>query len=453
MLEQGTYKVKEKTAPQGYELGTDELTLEVTPTGGVIKKITNKPIKISVNVTKKWIGPKAGSVTVHLLADGTDTGKTLTLDEAGNWTGTFDNLRKCKADGTEIVYTVKEDDVTNYTGAVTGDAASGFTITNTNTEKTSISGTKTWDDSNNQDGKRPSSITVNLLKNGTKVDSKTVTPDASGNWTYTFDNLDKYDSTTGAENTYTISEEAVDGYTSTVTGTDIKNSYTPEVTTVKVSKTWVGPKAGPVTVHLLADGTDTGKTLTLDEAGNWTGSFDNLPKYKDGNAIAYTVKEDDVANYTGVVTGDVTSGFTITNTNTEKVDVPVTKTWVGDKGSSVTIHLLADGTDTGKILTLDEAGNWKGAFSGLDKYNADGTEIAYTVKEDEVAGYTSEVSGDATSGFTVTNTQIPPNTPPSTPKKKLPYTGDVSTLASIASFVAGSVALLGTGMALGRKRK
>ena len=453
LLEQGTYKVKEKTAPQGYELGTDELTLEVTPTGGAIKKISNKPIKISVNVTKKWIGPKAGPVTVHLLADGTDTGKTLTLDEAGNWTGTFDNLRKCKADGTEIVYTVKEDDVTNYTGAVTGDATSGFTITNTNTEKTSISGTKTWDDSNNQDGKRPSSITVNLLKNGTKVDSKIVAPDASGNWTYTFDNLDKYDSTTGAENTYTVSEEAVDGYTSTVTGTDIKNSYTPEVTTVKVTKTWVGPKTGPVTVYLLADGTDTGKTLTLDEAGNWTGSFDNLPKYKDGNTIAYTVKEDDITNYTGVVTGDATSGFTITNTNTEKVDVPVTKTWVGDKGSSVTIHLLADGTDTGKTLTLDEAGNWTGTFSGLDKYNTDGTEITYTVKEDEVAGYTSEVSGDATSGFTVTNTQIPPNTPPSTSKKKLPYTGDVSTFASIASFVAGSVALLGTGMALGRKRK
>ena len=179
-----------------------------------------------------------------------------------------------------------------------------------------------------------------------------------------------------------------------------------------------------------------------------------MDKYNaDGTEIAYTVKEDDVANYTSEITGDATSGFTITNTNTEKVDISVTKTWVGDKGSSVTIHLLADGTDTGKILTLDEAGNWKGAFSGLDKYNADGTEIAYTVKEDEVAGYTSEVSGDATSGFTVTNTQIPPNTPPSTPKKKLPYTGDVSTLASIASFVAGSVALLGTGMALGRKRK
>ena len=493
VLPQGNYKVKEKTAPKGYELGTDEYTLQVTPTGGAIQTITNKSIKTSVPVTKIWVGPKAGPITVHLLADGTDTGKTLTLNEAGNWKGSFDGLRKYKTDGTEIVYTVKEDDVANYTNAITGDIASGFTITNTNTEKVnvpvkkewvgpkagpvtvrlladgvdtgktitlsdsnswtdtfsgldkykadgtaivytvkeedianytvaitgdvtsgftitntntekvSVSGTKTWNDNNNQDGKRPASITVNLLKNGTKVDSKTVTPDASGAWTYSFSGLDKYNAD-GTEITYTVSEDSVDGYTSTVTGTNITNSYTPETTVVKVTKAWVGPKTNSVTVHLLADGTDTGKTLTLDEAGNWTGTFSNLPKYKDGTAITYTVKEDDVANYTNAITGDVTSGFTITNTNTEKVDVPVTKTWVGPKAGPVTVHLLADGTDTGKSITLDEAGNWTDTFSGLDKYKADGTAITYTVKEDEISGYTSEVTGDATTGFTITNT-------------------------------------------------
>ena len=493
VLPQGNYKVKEKTAPKGYELGTDEYTLQVTPTGGAIQTITNKSIKTSVPVTKIWVGPKAGPVTVHLLADGTDTGKTLTLNEAGNWKGSFDGLRKYKTDGTEIVYTVKEDDVANYTNAITGDIASGFTITNTNTEKVnvpvkkewvgpkagpvtvrlladgvdtgktitlsdsnswtdtfsgldkykadgtaivytvkeedianytvaitgditsgftitntntekvSVSGTKTWNDNNNQDGKRPASITVNLLKNGTKVDSKTVTPDASGAWTYSFSGLDKYDAT-GTEITYTVSEDPVDGYTSTVAGTSITNSYTPETTVVKVTKAWVGPKAGPVTVHLLADGTDTGKTLTLDETSNWTGTFSNLPKYKDGTAITYTVKEDDITNYTSATTGDATTGFTITNTNTEKVDVPVTKTWVGPKAGPVTVHLLADGTDTGKSITLDEAGNWTDTFSGLDKYKADGTAITYTVKEDEISGYTSEVTGDATTGFTITNT-------------------------------------------------
>ena len=493
VLPQGNYKVKEKTAPKGYELGTDEYTLQVTPTGGAIQTITNKPIKTSVSVTKIWVGPKAGPITVHLLADGTDTGKTLTLNEAGNWKGSFDGLRKYKtdgteivytvkeddvanytnaitgdiasgftitntntekvnvpvtkkwvgpkagpitvrlladgvdtgktitlsdsnswtdtfsgldkykADGTEIVYTVKEDDIANYTNAITGDATTGFTITNTNTEKVSVSGTKTWNDNNNQDGKRPVSITVNLLKNGTKVDSKTVTPDVSGAWTYSFSGLDKYNAD-GTEITYTVSEDPVDGYTSTVTGTNITNSYTPETTVVKVTKAWVGPKTNSVTVHLLADGTDTGKTITLDEAGNWTGTFSNLPKYKDGTAITYTVKEDDIANYTNAITGDATTGFTITNTNTEKVNVPVKKEWIGPKAGPVTVHLLADGADTGKTLTLDEAGSWKGSFDGLKKYNDDGTEIVYTVKEDDITNYTSTTTGDATTGFMITNT-------------------------------------------------
>ena len=493
VLPQGNYKVKEKTAPKGYELGTDEYTLQVTSTGGAIQTITNKPIKTSVSVTKIWVGPKAGPITVHLLADGTDTGKTLTLNEtgnwkgsfdglrkyktdgteivytvkeddvanytnsitgditvgftitntntekvdvpvkkewvgpkagpvtvhlladgvdtgktvtlneAGNWKGSFDGLRKYKADGTEIVYTVKEEDVANYTNAITGDATTGFTITNTNTEKVSVSGTKTWNDNNNQDGKRPVSITVNLLKNGTKVDSKTVTPDVSGAWTYSFSGLDKYNAD-GTEITYTVSEDPVDGYTSTVTGTNITNSYTPETTVVKVTKAWVGPKTNSVTVHLLADGTDTGKTITLDEAGNWTGTFSNLPKYKDGTAITYTVKEDDITNYTSTTTGDTTTGFMITNTNTEKVNVPVKKEWIGPKAGPVTVHLLADGTDTGKTLTLDEAGSWKGSFDGLKKYNDDGTEIVYTVKEDDVPNYTGAITGDATTGFTITNT-------------------------------------------------
>ena len=554
VLPQGSYKVKEKTAPKGYELGTDEYTLHVTPAGGAIQTITNKPIKTSVPVTKIWVGPKAGPITVHLLADGTDTGKTLTLNEAGNWKGSFDGLRKYKTDGTEIIYTVKEDDVANYTNAITGDIASGFTITNTNTEKVdvsakkewvgpkagpvtvrlladgvdtgktitlsdsnswtdtfsgldkykadgtaivytvkenditnytvaitgdattgftitntntekvSVSGTKTWNDNNNQDGKRPASITVNLLKNGTKVDSKTVTPDVSGAWTYSFSGLDKYNAD-GTEITYTVSEDSVDGYTSTVTGTNITNSYTPETTVVKVTKAWVGPKTNSVTVHLLADGTDTGKTITLDEAANWTGTFSNLPKYKDGTEIVYTVKEDDIANYTVAITGDATTGFTITNTNTEKVDVPVKKEWVGPKAGPVTVHLLADGVDTGKTVTLSDSNSWTDTFSGLDKYKTDGTEIVYSVKEDEVSGYTSEITGDATTGFTITNTEVPHDTPKpkeDTPKKSnrkpakksggvVPYTGDSNATGIAIALVSAAVVLIGGGIYLHRR--
>ncbi|MEL1196647.1 Cna B-type domain-containing protein, partial [Staphylococcus epidermidis] len=51
----------------------------------------------------------------------------------------------------------------------------GNNIVNTHqVAKTSVSGQKTWSDHDNQDGVRPDEITVNLLADGKKVDSKTV---------------------------------------------------------------------------------------------------------------------------------------------------------------------------------------------------------------------------------------------------------------------------------------
>lgn len=39
-------------------------------------------------------------------------------------------------------------------------------ITNEKESSVTLSGTKTWNDNNNQDGVRPNSVTVNLLSNG-----------------------------------------------------------------------------------------------------------------------------------------------------------------------------------------------------------------------------------------------------------------------------------------------
>ena len=134
-LVQGTYKVKEKTAPSGYELNDTEYTLEVTSAGGALQTITDKPIKTDISVTKTWVGPKAGPVTIHLFANGTDTGTTLTLDDSNNWTGSFSNVRKYDQSGTEIQYTVTEDAVNGYDTTITGDQTTGFTITNTEQPK------------------------------------------------------------------------------------------------------------------------------------------------------------------------------------------------------------------------------------------------------------------------------------------------------------------------------
>ena len=69
------------------------------------------------------------------------TGKTLTLSEDVNWTGTFTDLA-VKSAGADIVYPVEEvtdsvitgtDGEGTYAFAVTGSAREGFTVINTHT--------------------------------------------------------------------------------------------------------------------------------------------------------------------------------------------------------------------------------------------------------------------------------------------------------------------------------
>ena len=89
-------------------------------------------------------------------------------------------------------------------------------------------------DANDQDGKRPGKITVNLLANGVKVDDKEVT--AANDWNYSFTDLPKYAG--GNEITYSVTENAVEDYQTLVNGYDITNSYTPGKTSVSVTKAW-----------------------------------------------------------------------------------------------------------------------------------------------------------------------------------------------------------------------
>ena len=395
----GTYKVKEKTAPAGYELNTEEFTLTVNSTTNVIQTVKDNPIKISVKATKQWVGPIGSAVTVHLYADDVDTGKTVTLNAANNWEDSFANLRKYKpGTTTEIKYTVKEDAIANYNGVVSGDMATGFTITNTNTEKTTIKVTKAWV------GTPAASVTIKLLADGTEKEIVTLT--ATDNWTHTFTNLDKY-AADGHEIVYTVDETPVAGYAKDISGTaatgfTIKNTNTATIN-IPVTKTWVGTAGTSATIKLLADGAEK-ETVTLTAADNWTHTFSNLPKFDatDGHEIVYTVDEVDVPNYTKGISGTAATGFTVTNTITGKVSVPVTKVWVGPQASSAKVTLFADGVEKDSV-TLNAANGWAHTFTNLDKYN-NGTEIVYTVTEEPIANYDSVVTGNAANGFTVTNT-------------------------------------------------
>lgn len=219
-----------------------------------------------------------------------------------------------------------------------------------------------------------------------------------------------------------------------------------------------GIRTNSVKVQLYANGEPTGDVVELSADNQWSHTWTGFFQKECGQDIAYTVREVEVPEgYTATVSGDATTGFTVTNTHApETTSVPVTKKWAGSEGGPVTIHLLADGADTGRTLTLSADNGWADSFDGLAKY-ANGKAIVYTISEDPVKGDTSKVSGDADSGFTVTNTEKPkPDKPKSSKPNKskdhksnkpnqsrkrsgyLPQTGDVN-IPSFALLLMASV--------------
>jgi hypothetical protein len=174
-----------------------------------------------ISVEKTWDdaddkdGVRPDSVKVELYRDGEYVGyQKMTADENGEWKTTFKNLPTSDADGNAYTYTVKEQAVDGYACAVSGSAEKGFTLTNTRT--VDVTGTKKWDDDDNASGTRPDKVTVNLLRDGSAVDSASVSADT--NWKFSFMGLPKYDPDDGHAYVYTVEEDAVDGYTPSVSG-------------------------------------------------------------------------------------------------------------------------------------------------------------------------------------------------------------------------------------------
>ena len=170
---------------------------------------------------------------------------------------------------------------------------------------------------------------------------------------------------------------------------------------IPIKKVWENPRIphpNKVKVN-LKNGDTVIDSITLSESNDWKGVFSNLPA-----GAHYTVAEVPVEGYSSKVTGDAERGFTVTNTSTAKVSVPVEKKWVGPAAEKATVRLLADGKDTGESAELSKSNSWKHSFEGLPKYSKSGSVIDYAVAEVPVEGYSSKVTGDAERGFTVTNT-------------------------------------------------
>ncbi|MEG1725326.1 MAG: Cna B-type domain-containing protein, partial [Anaerovoracaceae bacterium] len=169
-------------------------------------------------------------------------------------------------------------------------------------------------------GKVGSGADMRLLANGTEIQK--ITLNEVNQWKHIFADLPKYDKTTGREIVYTLSEVPVDGYNTVITG-DSKIGFTVTNTTtdkvsVGVTKQWVGKAKASIIVNLFADGKKI-ESKALSKDNGWQHTFTNLPQYKDGKKIKYTISEDEITGYDVRITGDVNSGFIIENTEVEKL--------------------------------------------------------------------------------------------------------------------------------------
>ncbi|WP_407855093.1 Cna B-type domain-containing protein [Enterococcus hailinensis] len=429
---EGSYELTGiKVTDEGKIVYTDQSGKEQTFTSSDTPiVVTNNRIVTTIKGTKTWkdadnkFGSRPNSVNVQLMQDG-QVYATKNVTKADNWSYEFTDLPVIAEGGHRYNYTVKETNVAaNYQAETNGN-----NITNT-LKTTSVSGEKTWNDKDNQYNLRPSSIKVQLLQDKTPMTgaeyTKEVKVDQNGKWDYTFTGLPKYDSE-GHEYNYSVQEiEENKNYTSTVTGMDLANKLA--TTKVSVDKTWndqdntykTRPKNLTATLMVKqANGWKTfkevfgsDKSIELNQANNWKGDFDNLPVYdKEQNQVQYGVKEELSTNtYTPnganegeqQVTVAAVAGISHLTNNLNTVAVTVNKTWkdfdnkFNTRPNEITFQFYAwtkDEADAEKFGTADRSsgeytikGNEQHQFSpltisGLPKYDQNGNEMHYKVKE------------------------------------------------------------------------
>ncbi len=177
---------------------------------------------------------------------------------------------------------------------------------------------KIWNDNDNQDGNRPSSINVTLYANGAPVASAEL---SEGNgWGFTFEGMPKNDEN-GNEIVYSISETPVPMYTSSVNGFTIINDYQREVTSASAQKIWddnnnaAGKRPSSVAVTL-----SNGQVFILSDANGWSVQVNDLPAYVNGQPAVYTWREQSVIGYAQSVSMNGNSAV-FTNTLWQRPEV------------------------------------------------------------------------------------------------------------------------------------
>ena len=393
----------------GEKLPKNILNIATATDGKTTVTDENEEIPVNPDVTiagtKTWVDnnnlykTRPESIIVNLMeGNNIIEEQEVRPDAKGNWEYKFTKLPKYDENENIITYFVSENELENYTYEISNE---NHNIVNTIKQETiEVEGTKTWitpvEDLNTL------TATVELYRDNEKIATTTV----SGNSTYKFENLDKYDLSDGHIYNYTVKEVEVEGYTTEQTENNFKNTIVQDSTvTVEGTKTWITPVEDlstlTATVELYRDNE---KIATTTVRGNSTYKFENLDKYdlSDGHIYNYTVKEVEVEGYT---TEQTENNFKNTIVQ-EYIKLSGTKRWLEPEETvhdDVIIQLQQNGipyTVNGVTyeVTLKD-GTTSFEFLNLPKYkieNGKVKEYEYTVKEIKgQTGYTVSY-GDVT---------------------------------------------------------
>ena len=394
---------------------------------------THTPEKISKTVTKVWddennqdgIRPEKIYVTLYKEVNGTKTVVEENVeitdalkDEKDNWIYTWNNLPKYE-NGKPIVYTVEEKAMNGYTPAYSTDT---FTITNKYVPGTvSRTVTKVWRDNNNQDGIRPTTVTVQLYADGV-AKGEAVTLNEGINWTKTWTGLPekqngtkinyeikeiKIGNTEVVENKaggYTVSNKNVDNIT-----TIIENTHTVETIEKTVIKQWEdndnSARPTSVKVQLYANGVEKYSPVELNDKNNWKATWSGLEKNQDGKPIVYTAKEIPVNGYEASYSAEsfentdtiiITNKYTSIDFSLRKFITAVNDTELKSEDGK---YLREPKVDQTVIGTKDASGNT--ITTAIYKHTKEpiavqkGDTVTYTIRvynEGETDGYVSKIT-------------------------------------------------------------
>ena len=377
------YSVSSNNSLEGYEYSKDGYNITYTHTPEKIS-LTGKVI-FEDNDNQDGIRPN--KVTLTIDNGSTTSTKEVTIE--GNTTNyTVSNVDKY-AHGVEINYSIDGQAISKYEKS-----KSGNDITYTHTpDKVTVSGTITWEDANNQDGKRPSEVVIEL-SNG-----DTATANAASNWKYKFENLPKNNNGTAINYTITAPDQA--DYTKDVNGNNVTYTHTPEKVTLAGTISFndendkYGFRPNEITVT-IKKGSTTVKTLKAKESNSWSYST-TLDKYANGSEINYTISTNEVSNYE-IINNSPNFEYKCTKIKiTVKAKFNDNDDEAGLRPSKVNIELYGN-TTLDRTIELKESDNYTKTLT-LNKYGNDSTEIAYTITPKTIDSY--EVS---TSNYEATYT-------------------------------------------------